>query len=121
MCPECGAPWRRVVDREPISTPTYSEPRGYTVGGGARDTITRLGDGLRVTTGWEPTCPCGTMYGGVLTSPAPLPATVLDPFLGSGTTALVARKHGRRAIGIELSPAYCEMAARRTRQLSLLA
>jgi site-specific DNA-methyltransferase (adenine-specific) len=50
----------------------------------------------------------------------PIPATVLDPFVGSGTTALVARKHGRRTIGIELNPAYCQIAERRTRQLSLL-
>ena len=47
--------------------------------------------------------------------------TVLDPFIGSGTTALVARKHGRRCIGIDLSESYLEIAARRTQQLSLLA
>ncbi len=47
--------------------------------------------------------------------------TVLDPFMGSGTTALVARKHGRHSIGIELNADYCELAARRLSQLSLLA
>jgi DNA modification methylase len=47
--------------------------------------------------------------------------TVLDPFLGSGTVALVARKQGRRSVGIELSPEYCALAARRLQQLSLLA
>lgn len=36
--------------------------------------------------------------------------TVLDPFLGSGTTALVADRLDRHAIGIELSPTYAEMA-----------
>jgi len=46
--------------------------------------------------------------------------TVLDPFGGSGTTALVARKHGRRSVLIELSEAYCGLAARRLQQLSLL-
>ncbi len=45
--------------------------------------------------------------------------TVLDPFLGSGTTALVARNHGRHAVGIELSESYCQLAARRLQQLSL--
>ena len=39
--------------------------------------------------------------------------TVLDPFFGSGTTGLVAQKHGRNAIGIELNPDYVEIAKRR--------
>jgi hypothetical protein len=38
---------------------------------------------------------------------------VLDPFLGSGTTALVADRLGRDAIGIELNPEYAEMARKR--------
>jgi DNA modification methylase len=38
---------------------------------------------------------------------------VLDPFAGSGTVGVVALRHGRRFLGIELSPAYCEMARRR--------
>jgi DNA modification methylase len=42
-----------------------------------------------------------------------IPATVLDPFGGSGTTGLVARQLGRDAILIELSEEYCEMARRR--------
>jgi hypothetical protein len=52
---------------------------------------------------------------------APLsPGIVLDPFIGSGTTGLVARKHGRHAIGIELNADYCELASRRLAQQSLL-
>ena len=42
------------------------------------------------------------------------------PFIGSGTTALVARNHGRRCIGIDLSADYLMIATGRTRQLSLL-
>ena len=38
---------------------------------------------------------------------------VLDPFMGSGTTALVARQLGRSYIGIELAPEYCRLAEAR--------
>jgi len=38
---------------------------------------------------------------------------VLDPMCGSGTTCLVAKKLGRKFIGIEINPAYVEMAKRR--------
>ena len=47
--------------------------------------------------------------------------TILDPFMGSGTTALVARRLGRKTVGIELNEGYCALARRRTQQLSLLA
>jgi modification methylase len=38
---------------------------------------------------------------------------ILDPFMGSGTTAIVAMGLKRNYIGIELSPVYCEMAEKR--------
>lgn len=41
---------------------------------------------------------------------------VLDPFMGSGTTAISAMNYKRNYIGIELSPEYCEMAKKRIRQ-----
>ena len=43
----------------------------------------------------------------------PPDGTVLDPFLGSGTTIEVALKHGRNAIGIELNPEYAALARKR--------
>jgi site-specific DNA-methyltransferase (cytosine-N4-specific) len=47
--------------------------------------------------------------------------TILDPFAGAGTTALAARAHGRRSIGIELSEKSCAIAAERLSQQSVLA
>jgi DNA modification methylase len=54
--------------------------------------------------GWLPSCSC---------SCEPVPAVVLDPFFGAGTTGLVAKKLGRHFVGIELNEAYIGMAQKR--------
>ncbi|QGH68683.1 site-specific DNA-methyltransferase [Pseudactinotalea sp. HY158] len=41
------------------------------------------------------------------------PGLVLDPFLGAGTTAVAAERHGRDWLGIELNPEYADLARRR--------
>ncbi|MEI8037445.1 MAG: DNA methyltransferase [Verrucomicrobiota bacterium] len=42
---------------------------------------------------------------------------VLDPFLGSGTTAAAAEEAGRKWVGIELKPEYCEISRKRIESL----
>jgi hypothetical protein len=54
------------------------------------------------TTGWRPTCDCGAPT---------VPATVFDPFVGSGTTAVEARRLGRAAVGVDLSEKYLQTIA----------
>jgi len=43
----------------------------------------------------------------------PIGGIVLDPFMGAGTTALVAKQEGRQYVGFELNPAYVDMANKR--------
>jgi DNA modification methylase len=131
-CPECGDPWKRRIERVGL-------PRDRGVDGAAtirpdvdpgnashgRDKIS--GPKLAAhraahpdrDLGWTATCWC---FVPEREGPfAPVPCTVLDPFMGSGTTALVARKLGRRSIGIELNPEYAALCADRLKQLSLFA
>ena len=57
--------------------------------------------------GWKQTCDCSTDETN--------PGIVLDPFIGSGTTALVAEEQNRRWAGIDLNAEYVEMAEERLR------
>jgi DNA modification methylase len=107
-CGVCGAPWRRVVERgelsERRSNPGQSAhltPQGYNREGSSRCGI-RVGDR---DLGWEPTCAHDDDDTGR--------SRVLDPFAGAGTVGVVCGWHGRDFTGIELNPAYADMARER--------
>ena len=116
-CPVCGAGWVREVDKELIAT------RGIVRDGGTvphKPTNPR-NDPLDAGSTWGHT---GGVYGrynvtttgwrsGCSHDAAPVPAVVLDPFVGSGTSIVVANALGRRGIGLDLSREYLGLAQRR--------
>lgn len=77
----------------------------------------------RIPTKPLPEAHCAVYPPGLIETPikagSPKHGIVLDPFMGSGTTALVALQNRRRFIGIELNQKYVEMAHRRIRSLPL--
>lgn len=121
-CGSCGAPYKRLVEVDGQSTRAELHERGPAAyhasqpngNGQALDHAGGHGDRLRPrrTVGWQPTCACRHPQ-------AVVPCTVLDPFFGAGTTALVARRLGRRTVGVELSPKYLGFARDRLAQLGL--
>jgi hypothetical protein len=126
-CRVCGAPWEREVEREVVNAQETNNSDPNSPLGWDRDRTHPRASIAVTTLGWCPMCSCdGVTDGhperlGAGDRVLPVPCTVLDPFMGSGTTALVARRLGRRSIGIELNPEYAQLCARRLQQLSLFA
>lgn len=117
VCPQCGRQWARVTtlpdwyqELDGHSRPSGSLEEGVNSGfGGKRDSSTKP------TLGWRHTCGC-KKYG--LPLPA-VPATVLDPFCGTGTTCSAAQKLGRRSVGVDLSEVYLRQAVKRLGSITL--
>ena len=99
-CPECAAPWERVVEKEKYTVSESPRYTGVSMRNDADDNRTAHNT---TTTGWQPTCDCDT-FGGY----QPQPCTVLDPFHGSGTTGIVALKLGRAYVGVDISEGYLD-------------
>jgi len=64
----------------------------------------RIGEGIKKEYRGYTKCNCNTGFRG---------GVVLDPFIGAGTTALVAKKLGRNFVGLELNPDYIKIANKR--------
>lgn len=105
VCRVCGRPRERIVERTP-ATPTITPTLAA---GEVRPRRAGFYDADSRTIGWTD-CGHNQWRRGV----------VLDPFIGSGTTALVARELELNCVGIELNPIYAALTAKRLQQLSLL-
>ena len=107
QCPQCGAPWGRVVERAEDVDCGGLRKRADAPGAVlSQSSAFRTGKiASYQTTGWQPSCACD--------AGEPVPQLVLDPFCGSGTTGAVAVKHGRSFVGVELNPAYVDLAKQR--------
>ena len=107
-CTNCGAPRQRIVERKRTATRpgTNTKVTGDSAKEGNRDPERHITSAL--TIGWEPTCQCD--------NESTKPCTVLDPFMGSGTTLATAIKKNRDAIGIELNEDYIEIAERKLKK-----
>ena len=115
-CPKCHSPYVRVLeDGDPVKQHNGPGKQKKIVEAQGKHGITSvLNTGYlrpKITVGWKPTCDC---------VPAePSPCLVLDPFCGSGTTGVAAKRLGRGFCGIDLSPDYCKIARERIAALEV--
>ena len=135
VCSVCGAPWVRVVaktgDRVDRWAPGATAIDAvYNDQVGASSVLRTGKTAVYETIAFQPSCTCAghfvdepftpddpdrtwRKFIADMPVPDPVPAVVLDPFSGSGTTGAVALSLGRRYIGIELSAEYAAMSRKR--------
>jgi len=111
-CAECGAPWTRAVveKRDTGMVGSQNKERVYGDGRGRPDSH------IAGNVPWDPKStehrwerPCAHP------DAATVPCIVLDPFIGSGTSGLVAHRLGRDFLGIDLNEDHVKMADERVR------
>lgn len=112
VCKDCGAPYvRMVAEGDTLATEVYTgeSTKDYAAqqAQNASDVKRRVlqGQKERKTIGWKKSCACATDI--------IVPATVLDPFFGSGTTGIVAAELGRRFVGTEINPFFANICRER--------
>jgi hypothetical protein len=113
-CPKCLAPHARVI-RKGLTAHDGDTESGYGKGTtanrlallrqAARERGAEYVDSSE-TVGWMPTCSCAAVGD-------PIPAIVLDPFSGAGTTALVCERLGLNSFNIDISAEYIQIAEAR--------
>lgn len=112
VCPTCATPWRRDVERgvrEDNGVQNGIAPENRAGGTRMRDPTGGGGNALAARpilgVAWVQSCSCPI-------SP-PVPATVLDPFSGSGTVGMVSLRVGRHYVGLDLNESYLSLAEAR--------
>jgi len=104
ICKKCGKPRERIVAKKYIQFERPTQRKYIQMVEHSSTSILKTRSlPLTYMEGWTD-CGCSAGWES---------GVVLDPFLGSGTTALVALKLGRRFVGIEINYNYCLMALRR--------
>lgn len=101
-CSQCGSSYKRIVEesgRVAIEDNETKRDRSANNSNGLGSTPLNRDATIPTTKtiGWQSSCNCDAKI---------VPCTVLDPFMGSGTTAAVCIELGRRAVGIDLSEKY---------------
>ena len=109
VCAKCNKPRTKVIERQGLSSadyPSNKDKSTYLSEQGQKQNLRGPREAYKrqiVDKGYI-SCNCGVEFE---------PGICLDPFMGAGTTGLVARKLNRNFIGIELSQSYTDMAEKR--------
>ena len=123
VCAKCGAGWTRVVEKGNLIADNGYEnthrigKKNFKADGDVRGSD-MLNRGIQpnqhfenTTTGWIPGCKCNADT---------VPATVLEPFAGSGTTNAMAERLGRRSIALEIKKEYCALILKRSHHIKII-